>query len=77
MSKGYYSSSPLELKIKKDLTKAKLARRAKMMKERELLGSPKELAAFDTRQAGETIKACREILHKNLGLEHKVDWASF
>ncbi|MGI6492288.1 MAG: hypothetical protein ACOX0T_07735 [Pelotomaculum sp.] len=77
MSKSYYSNSPLELKIKKDLTKAKLARRAKMMKERELLGSPKELAAFDTRQAGETIKACREILHKNLGLEHKVDWASF
>lgn len=77
MRNDYYSNSPLELKIKNDLTKAKLARRAKIMKERELLGSLIELAAFDTRQAGETIKAYRQILHKNLALDHKLDWASF
>jgi len=77
MGDNYYSNSPLELKIKKDLTKAKLTRRAKIMKERELIDSPKELAAFDTRQASDSIKACREILNKNLGLDHKLDWASF
>ncbi|TEB16345.1 hypothetical protein Psfp_01370 [Pelotomaculum sp. FP] len=69
--------SPLETRIKAESQLAKWARQEKLHKERERFESLKELAALDTRQAGNTIKACDSILKINLCSAGKLDWASF
>jgi hypothetical protein len=77
LQKRITGGTPLEVRIKEKARLAKWTRLEELQKERERIVSLKELAEFDTRQAGNAIKACERILITNLCSDNKLDWASF
>lgn len=77
LQKKITGDSSLEVSIKAKAQLAKWARLEEIQKERDRIESLKELAEFNTRQAGNAVKACNSILKINLFSETKLDWASF